>query len=64
MQIRDFGAGDVSAVLALNNANVLALNELDAPEVARLAALAEVALVAEVDGTFAGFCWAIAPGQP
>lgn len=64
VHLRDFHTADVAAVLALNNANVPALNELDAAEVERLAGLAEVALVAEVEGTFAGFCWAIAPGQP
>lgn len=63
MVIRGFRADDVGAVLALNNANVPELNELDAAEVERLAALAETALVAEVDGAFAGFCWVIAPGK-
>jgi len=62
--MRPFATHDVAAVLALNNANVPELNTLDAPEVQRLAALAEVALVAEVDGSFAGFCWVIGPGQP
>lgn len=62
--IRSFAGHDVEPVLELNNANVPELNELDAPEIARLAALAEVALVAEVDGQFAGFCWVIGPNQP
>ena len=64
MQIVDFEARHVSPALALNNANVPELNELDGPEVTRLSTLAEVALVAEVDGQFAGFCWAIGPGKP
>ena len=64
MHLRDFRTADVVDVLALNNANVPALNELDAAEVERLATLAEVALVAEVDGAFAGFCWVLGPGQP
>lgn len=64
VRIRPFAAHDVEHALALNNANVPELNELDAPEVARLAALAEAALVAEVDGSFAGFCWVIGPAQP
>lgn len=63
MEIRGFEARDVAAALALNNDNVPELNELDAPEVARLSTLAEAALVAEVDGAFAGFCWVIAPGK-
>jgi len=62
--IRPFAAHDVEPVHALNNANLPDLNELDMPEVARLAALAETALVAEVDGAFAGFCWVIGPRQP
>lgn len=62
--IRPFAEHDVPHAVALNNANVPELNELDAPEVTRLAALAEAALTAEVDGRFAGFCWAIGPGQP
>lgn len=61
--IRPFADHDVVPVTALNNANLPDLNELDAPEVARLAALAEAALVAEVAGEFAGFCWVIGPGQ-
>ncbi len=64
VNIRKFAAHDVHPVLALNNANVPELNELDAAEVARLAELAEAALVAEVDGSFAGFCWVIGPAQP
>ncbi len=64
VSIRAFAAHDAAPVLALNNANVPELNELDAAEVARLAALAEAALVAEVDGAFAGFCWVLGPNQP
>jgi predicted GNAT superfamily acetyltransferase len=40
VNIRKFAAHDVEPVLALNNANVPELNELDAAEVARLADLA------------------------
>ena len=64
MLIRHFALHDVPDALVLNNANVPELNELDAAEVARLAGLAELALTAEVDGEFAGFCWVIGPGQP
>lgn len=63
MHVRDLVAADLGAVLALNNANVPALNELDATECARLAGLADTALVAEIDGAFAGFCWVIGPGR-
>ncbi|MDO8364721.1 MAG: GNAT family N-acetyltransferase [Actinomycetota bacterium] len=62
--LRPFADHDVHPALALNNQNMPELNELDAPEVARLAGLAEAALVAEVQGRFAGFCWVIGPGQP
>lgn len=64
MIVRTFHHHDVESVLALNNANVPDLNELDAAEVGRLAALADAALVAEVDGRFAGFCWVLSPGKP
>jgi hypothetical protein len=38
------------------------INELDAPELERLHKLAALALVAEVDGQFAGFCITFPPG--
>jgi predicted GNAT superfamily acetyltransferase len=62
--IRPLADHDLAEVLALNNASVPEVNELDAAEVARLAGLAEVALVAEIEGHFAGFCWTIGPEQP
>ena len=61
--VRGFEPRDVAAVLDLNNANVPDLNELDAAEVTRLAGIADAALVAEVDGRFAGFCWVLSPGK-
>ncbi|CAB4589096.1 unannotated protein [freshwater metagenome] len=60
--VRDTVAADLHAALALNNANLPALNELDAPEIARLVSISHTALTAEVGGTFAGFCIAIPPG--
>ena len=48
----------------LNNASTPHVNELAASEVDRLSGLAAFALVAEVGGAFAGFCWALGPGQP
>jgi predicted GNAT superfamily acetyltransferase len=62
--IRPLADHDLADVLSLNNASVPEVNELDAAEVGRLAGLAEVALVAEIDGRFAGFCWTIGPEQP
>jgi uncharacterized protein len=64
VNIRETSPNDLDAALALNNANLPALNELDAPEIARLVSLAEVALTAEVDGAFAGFCIVFGPGVP
>ena len=64
VKIRETITSDLDAALALNNANLPALNELDAPEIARLVEHSELALTAEVDGTFAGFCIVFAPGAP
>ena len=56
--IRPFAAHDVQPVLALNNANVPELNELDAPEVARLAGTRRRRRWwPRSTGAFAGFCW-------
>jgi predicted GNAT superfamily acetyltransferase len=62
VNIRATSANDLDAALSLNNANVPELNELDAAEIERLVSIAEVALTAEVDGAFAGFCIVFAPG--
>lgn len=67
--IRAFTPDDVVPAMALNNANIPELNELDQAEVVRLAGLAASALVAEVTDDaggiqFAGFCWVLGPGQP
>jgi uncharacterized protein len=66
MRIRDLTPDDLDAALELNNHNVPAVNELDAPEIARLVRICHTALTAEVDvdgtWTFAGFCLVFAPG--
>lgn len=64
MHIRPYVDADLTAVLALNNDNVPALSGLVADEVTRLVSISDAALVAEVDGVFAGFCWVLGPGQP
>jgi predicted GNAT superfamily acetyltransferase len=64
VEIRETIPADLPAALALNNANLPALNELDPPEIARLVAASEVSLTALVDGAFAGFCIVFAPGAP
>ena len=60
--MRDTAAADLDAALALNNANVPALNELDLDELTRLVGMSHSSLTAEVDGAFAGFCITFAPG--
>lgn len=62
MIIRDVRSDDLGAALALNNANVPALNELDDAEIRRLHSMSVVSLAAEVDGAFAGFCIVLGPG--
>ncbi len=62
MLVRNLLAGDLDAALVLNNASVPAVNELDAAELARLHSMTLVALAAEVDDVFAGFCLVFAPG--
>ncbi len=63
MLIRPFADHDVPAALALNNACVPDVNELDESAVWRLLGISDLALTAEVDGRFAGFCWTMGPGQ-
>jgi len=60
--LRTFEPTDLDAALVLNNANLPALNELDAVELERLTRLSLVSVVAELDGAFAGFCVVLAPG--
>jgi predicted GNAT superfamily acetyltransferase len=62
VKIRETTADDLPAALALNNASIPGLNELDAPEIERLLGMAAVALTAEVDDAFAGFCITFPPG--
>jgi len=60
--IRDTLPTDLDAALALNNANVPAVNELDRAEIERLVSISHVSLTADVEGAFAGFCIVFAPG--
>jgi uncharacterized protein len=62
VNIRETIADDLPAALALNNSSVPALNEIDAAEINRLLGMAALALTAEVDGEFAGFCITFPPG--
>jgi predicted GNAT superfamily acetyltransferase len=60
--LRDLADEHLAAALALNNECVPAVSPLDRPELARLVGLTSVSLVAEVDGSFAGFCMVMPPG--
>jgi predicted GNAT superfamily acetyltransferase len=62
VKIRETVVDDLEAALALNNSSIPALNELDGPELERLHSMAALALTAEVDGQFAGFCITFGPG--
>ena len=62
VNIRETIADDLPAALDLNNRSVPELNELDATEIQRLLGMASLALTAEVDGAFAGFCITFPPG--
>jgi predicted GNAT superfamily acetyltransferase len=62
VSIRGTTASDLEQALALNNANVPSVNELDLAELTRLVGLSTVSLTAEVDGAFAGFCVVLPPG--
>jgi uncharacterized protein len=62
VNIREMTADDLAAALALNNSSIPALNEIDAAEIERLHGMANLALTAEVDGAFAGFCITFPPG--
>jgi len=64
VNIRESVPSDLPAALALNNANVPELNELDATELGRLVRESVLSLTAEVDGAFAGFCILFAPDAP
>jgi predicted GNAT superfamily acetyltransferase len=62
VKIREMTEQDLGAALALNNASIPMINELDAPELERLHGMSALSLSAEVDGQFAGFCITFPPG--
>ena len=62
MNIRETVVDDLHLALALNTSTVPHINELDKPELDRLFGMAALALTAEVDGAFAGFCITFPPG--
>ena len=62
MKIRETLPEDFEAALALNNANIPEVNELDSIELQRLVSISIVSLTAEVDDQFAGNCIVLPPG--
>ena len=60
--VRPLETADLDAAVALNNANIPAVNEIDRDELERLSSISLVSLAAEVDGAFAGFCVVFGPG--
>jgi predicted GNAT superfamily acetyltransferase len=54
---------DIDAILRANNAEIPAVSLLDAATAEHLIDLADTALVAEVDGAFAGFIFALPGGM-
>lgn len=59
--LRTAVAGDLAAILILNEADLPYLSPLSAPALERLATIAAYFRVAEVDGRLAGFLLALAP---
>ncbi|MGH3498668.1 MAG: GNAT family N-acetyltransferase [Nocardioidaceae bacterium] len=62
MLIRTYQSSDAADFLALNQSNLDGLGPLDHERLAWLVGMSEQCLVADVDGTFAGFVLTIAPG--
>lgn len=62
MLIRDYRPSDLEAVHTINEAEVPAVGSVTPDQLAHIAAESSVALVAEIDGTVAGFCLVLAPG--
>lgn len=64
MNLRDLTADDFPTVVALNNAEVPHVNEIDEAHLAELLGWSERALVAEHEGRIAGFALTIGPDAP
>ena len=62
MLLRDFVPVDLDAVHAINEAEVPAVGSEPPEALARIAAQSAIALVAELDGDVAGFCFVLPPG--
>jgi predicted GNAT superfamily acetyltransferase len=62
MIIRAFTPADLAAVHAINEAAVPAVGAEQIEDLADIAAESVIALVAEIEGKIAGFCFVLAPG--
>lgn len=61
MLIRDYRPDDLEAVHTINQAEVPAVGDVTADELAHIASESSIALVAEFDGVVAGFCLVLGP---
>jgi len=61
MILRDLTPADLSAIHALNEAGAPGVHAEPLEELAAIARLSSIALVAEIDGTPAGFCLVLPP---
>lgn len=62
--IRDFCPEDLPFIWAINQENVPAVGEETMGDLAEIARLSAIALVAEVDAAVVGFCLVLPPGTP
>lgn len=62
MSLRPYAPADLAAVHAINDAAVPAVGACTPLELAHIADESVIALVADVAGTVAGFCFVLAPG--
>ncbi|MFT5222527.1 MAG: putative GNAT superfamily acetyltransferase [Glaciecola sp.] len=62
LTLRSADDADIPDIIAANNANIPAVSNLDADIAKKLLDAADIALVAEVEGAFAGFIFALPDG--
>lgn len=61
MILRDFRPDDLTAIHAINQAEVPAVGDVTSDVLAHIAGESVIALVAEIDSTLAGFCLVLGP---
>lgn len=62
MLLREYRSDDLSTIHTINQAEVPAVGEETADALAHIASESVIALVADVDGAVAGFCFVLPPG--